>query len=85
MGSRRFKLRGLSVLQQHFRGGAGRLHWVFSSESYSICGQRPDADQAPESVGAAGAEHVLAVSGLAPSERGAATVVGAASHARAVR
>src|SRR2546429_8584801 len=57
--------------------------WILPFEPYPVCGQRSHADAHPESVGTAGAEHVLALSGLAPPGGGGAVAPGAARHARA--
>src|SRR5437660_9351033 len=55
----------------------------FALASSSVCGQGSDADAHSEGVDPAGAEHVLAVSGLLAWRRGTATVASATEDARA--
>src|SRR6267378_2094877 len=57
------------------------LRRVFAASSSAISGAGADADGHPESVAAAAAVHLLAVSGVAASGGGAATAGGAAAHA----
>jgi hypothetical protein len=55
--------------------GVGYLRGVCSPQPPSFCGPGPDADRDPEGERTAGAERVLAVSGLAESELGRTTCV----------